>query len=138
MMLGVKLSDLTAHNDTPLSTYHNCLAQMICNPPQPGCYLSTCDFCPGITRLRDDLLAIMEDNMIDSVVFKQWVSVDRSTLETVTKPPDEFVESKLELLLLHSFIAMQQASFYKDCKSTLQPGELLVSVDLSENYSFIL
>ena len=70
MMLGVKLSDLTAHSDTPLSTYHSCLAQMICNPPQPGCYLGTCDFCPGITRLRDDLLTIMEDNMIDSVVFK--------------------------------------------------------------------
>ena len=141
MMLGVKLSDLTAHSDTPLSTYHSCLAQMICNPPQPGCYLGTCDFCPGITRLRDDLLTIMEDNMIDSVVFKQWVSVDRSTLETVTKPADEFVESfckKIELLLPQSFIAMQQASFYKDCKSTLQPGELLVSVDFSENYSFIL
>ena len=38
MMLGVKLSELIAQNDIPLSTYHNCLAQMICNPPQPGCY----------------------------------------------------------------------------------------------------
>ena len=33
---------------------------------------------------------------------------------------------------------MQQASFYKDCKSTLQPGELLVTADFSENHSFIL
>ena len=141
MILSVKLSDLTAHNDIPLSTYHSCLAQMVCNPPQPGCYLGTCDLCPGTTRLRDDLLTALDDNMIDSVVFKQWVSVDRSTLETVTKPADEFVESfceKLELLLPHSFIATQQASFYKDCKSTLQPGELLVTADFSENYSFIL
>ena len=79
--------------------------------------------------------------MIDSIVFKQWVSVDRSTVETVTKPADEFVESyckKLELLLPHCFIAMQQASFYKDRKSTLQSRELLVTVDFSENYSFIL
>ena len=78
--------------------------------------------------------------MIDTVVFKQWASVDRSTLETVTKSADEFVEpfcKKLELLLPHSFVAMQQASFYKDCKSTLQPGELLVNADFSENYSFI-
>ena len=111
MMLGVKLSELTAQNDIPLSTYHNCLAQMICNPPQPGCYLGTCDFCPGITRLRDDLLAIMEDNMIDTVFFKQWVSVDR--LETVTKSADEFVESfceKLELLLTHSLFCSNAAS----------------------------
>ena len=87
--------------------------------------------------LRDDLL--MDDNMIDSVVFRQWVSFDRSTLET--KPADEFVESfceKLELVLPHSFIAMQQASFYKDHKSTLQPEELLVTAEFSENYSFIL
>ena len=83
----------------------------------------------------------MEDNTIDTVVFKQWVSVDRSTLETVTKPADEFVESfcvKSVLLLPHSFVAMQQASFYKDCKSSLQPGELFVNADFSENYSFIL
>ena len=114
---------------------------MVCNPPQPGCYLGTCHLCPGTTRLRDDLLTALDDNMIDSVVFKQWISVDRSTLETVTKPADEFVESfceKLELLLPHSFIAKQQASFYKDRKSTLQPGELLVTADFSENYSFIL
>ena len=61
----------------------------------------------------------MDDNMIHNVVFKQWVSVDRSTLETVSRSADDFVESfceKLELLLPHSFIAMQQASFYKDCK----------------------
>ena len=32
------------------------------------------------------------NNMIDSVVYKQWVSVDRCTLETVTKPTDEFME----------------------------------------------
>ena len=74
-------------------------------------------------------MAIMDDNMIDNVIFKQGVSVDRSTLETVSKPADEFVElfcEKLELLLPHSFIATLQASFYKECKSTLQPGELLV------------
>ena len=67
-----------------------------------------------------------------------WISVDRSTLETISQPADEFVElfcEKLELLLSHSFVAIQQASF---CKSTLQPGELLVTADFSENYAFIL
>ena len=141
MMLGGKLPDLMEQSDIPLTTYHNCLASIICNPPLPGCYLGTCNSCPGITRLRDDLMAIMDDSMIDNVVFKQWVSVDRSTLETVSKPTDDFVEvfcEKLELLLPHSFIAAQQASFYNDCKSTLQLGELVVTADFSENYSFIL
>ena len=69
------------------------------------------------------------------------MSVDRSTLETYTKPVDEFVDmfcEKLEVLHPHAFIAAQQASFYCDCKSTLAPREMLVTVDFSENYSFVL
>lgn len=85
-----------------------------------------------ITNFRDNL---MDDSMIDNVIFKQWVSVDRSTVSMTT---DDFVEpfcEKLELLLPHSFIATQQSSFFKDCRST---GELVVSADFSENYSIVL
>ena len=69
------------------------------------------------------------------------MSIDRSTLETYTKPVDEFVDmfcEKLEVLCPHAFIAAQQASFYRDYKSTLAPREMLVTVDFSENYSFVL
>ena len=65
MMLSVKVSDLTTHNNIPLSTYHHFLAQMVCNPPQPECYLGTFDLCPTTTRLRDDLLTAVDDNLID-------------------------------------------------------------------------
>ena len=54
---------------------------------------------------------------------------------------DEFVDmfcEKLELLRPHSFIATQQASYYSECKSGLAPREILVTVDFSENYSFVL
>ena len=114
MMVGAKLPDLTRHTTVSLETYHSCLAQMICNPPLPSCYLGSCRFCPGNSRLKDQLLTTMEENMIDEVVYKQWVSVDRSTLETVCKTSDDFVESfceKLEMLRSHSFIATQ-ATFY--------------------------
>ena len=75
-----------------------------------------------------------------NITFKQWVSVDPSTLETYTKPVDEFVDicEKLEVLRPHAFIAVQQASFYCDCKSTLAPREMLVTVDFSENYYMLL
>lgn len=132
MMLGIKLSDLT----TQSGKYHHCLAQIICNPPLPRCYLGTCKYCPGISSLQDDLTILLDDNMIDTITFKQWVSVDRSTLETVSKPVDEFIDlfcEKLQLLP-HSFIATQQALFYNDCKSTLQQGDVLVTADFSENY----
>ena len=140
MILAAKLPDLTAHS-LSLQTYHHCLAHIMCNPPQPICYFGDCNSCPGITKLNAYLLKVLDENMIDNVMFKQWVSVDRSTLETFTMPTDEFVDKfceKLKLLRPHSFLAVQQASFYQECKSTLQPGELLVTGDFSENYAFVL
>ena len=84
---------------------------------------------------------MLDDNVIDYVTFKQWVSVDRSTLDTFSKPADEFVEffcDKLKLLIPHSFVATQQASFFSERKSTLQTGELIVQADFSENYGNLL
>ena len=141
MLLGAKLPEVTAHIDVPLKTYHHCLAKMICNPPQPDCYLDKCDYCPGVTELKECLLTALDMNMIDNIMFKQWTAVDRSRLETFSMPSDEFVElfcDKLKLLSPHSFIASQQSTFYKDCMSALQPGELLVTVDFSENYAFVV
>ena len=34
----------------------------------------------------------MDNNLIDTVTYKEWVSVDRSALETLVKPVEEFVE----------------------------------------------
>ncbi len=48
---------------------------------------------------------MLDENMIDNITFKQWVSVDRSTLDTVSKSADEFIEffcEKLKQLLPHS------------------------------------
>ena len=140
MFLGAGLSEMIAL-EICLPTYHHCLAKILCNPPLPTCYIGECAFCPGISKFKDDLTALLDENMIDNITFKQWVSVDRSTLETYTKPVDEFVDKfceKLEVLRSHAFIAVQQASFYRDCKSTLAPREMIVTLDFSENYSFVL
>ena len=64
-------------------------------------------------------------------------------LETFYAPAEEFFKTfceKLEILRPHSFIiiASEQASFCIMCKASLQTGEILVTVDFSENYSFIL
>ena len=141
MMLGARIQDLTSTNGTVFKTYNHCIAQVICNPSLPECYLHTCKHCPGIDALKESLLAVLDDNIIDSVTYKQWTTTDRSTLETTSKTSDEFVEAfcdKLEVLIPHSFIATQQASFCCDCKSTLKLGEVLVVADFSENYSFVL
>ena len=133
MMYVMQLSDLP--------TYHHCLARIMCNPPLPKCYLGECDVCPGVAKLMEELVTLLDENDMDQIVYKQWIATDRSTLETFCTPAEEFVETfceKLELLRPHSFIASEQASFYTKCKTSLQAGEILVTVDFSENYSFIL
>jgi len=69
--------------------------------------------------------ALMDNNMIDTVKCKQLVFTERSPLETITKPADEFVESfckQLKTLLTYSFLAKQQSSFQLEVESTLQSG----------------
>ena len=124
-----------------LPTYHHCLAMIMCNPPHPKCYLGECDACPGIEKLKQELVTHFDKNDVDQIVYKQWVSTDRSTLETYLSPAEEFVDSfceKIELLCPHSFITREQASFYATCNLPLKTGEFLVAVDFSENYSFVL
>ena len=120
MLHGVNRQELTSSDDTTLTSYRHCLSKMICNPPLPKCYFGDCNLCPRIEPLRDHLVKILDENLIDSVSFKQWTAVDRSTLETLSMSSDEFVDllcDKLEALQSHSFIATQQSHFYEECKN---------------------
>ena len=93
-----------------LSTYHHCLAKTLCNPPHPRCYLVECNICPGIEILREELLTFFDETDVEQIVYKQWVSTDRSTLETFCSPYEDFVDAfceKVGLLQPHSFIASQ-------------------------------
>ena len=42
----------------------------------PKCFLAW-----SVSQLREDVAALLDDNLIDNITFKQWVSVDHSTLE---------------------------------------------------------
>ena len=84
MMIAGNFAELTANEDIPLKSYKHCVAFIICNPAQPACYLKTCRYCPGVSKLKERLNTVMDDNLIDSVQYKKWISVDRSTLETIT------------------------------------------------------
>ena len=138
MLNGMKLHEATTRG---LTSYHTCLAKMMCNPPLPICYFGECEYCPGIEKLRETFVMLLDEYLIDSITYKQWTAVDRSTLETMTKSSDEFVDSlceKLEALQSHMFIATQQGKFYEECKASLDPGEVVVSADFSENYAFVV
>ena len=87
MKVGVKLPDLASRVDLTLSTYHHCISQVICNPQLPQCYLGACSSCPGMDYLKASLQSILDENIVDSVTYKQWTNTDRSTLETIAAQP---------------------------------------------------
>lgn len=67
--------------------------------------------------------------------------MDRCTFETFCKTVEEFVESFCEQLLglkRYSFISRQQSKFYKELKENIKEDEAVVSLDFSENYSFVV
>jgi len=113
----------------------------MCNPPLPACHLNECNECPGVSAIRDRLINKLDARIIETITFKQWVSVDRCKLETLTKSVDDFVEyfcEKVVILLPHSFIATQQAAFCTHIRKSLKEGEFLVIANFSENYSFVI
>ena len=141
MMLGGKIEELTKDDDFPLKTYNHVLPRMICNPPLPTCYLGDCTCCPGPLTLKQKIQNLLDVEAVDYVTFRQWVAVDRTTLETVIEPVDSFLDilfEKLEVLRRHSFIATQQSTFLNDLKSQLQQKEFITICDFAENYSFVL
>lgn len=52
-----------------------------------------------------------------------------------------FIDSlslQFEKLLKHDFVAKEQNRFYVNLKNDLKPGEVLVTLDFAENYSFVV
>lgn len=130
---------LSAHGS--VKTYKHWIAESICNPARPSCYLGECEYCSGFAHLQDQLKTDFEKNNVQNIVFKQWVTVDRSNLETMTVPADSFVDKlsdELKKLTKHDFIAKEQSSFLQLLKQSIKVGEFIVQGDFAENYSFVV
>lgn len=70
------------------------------------------------------------------MTFRQWISVDRCSWETLEKPSDKFIDmfcSKLEVLIQHDIVAKQQTSYMKKVKENIHAGEFAVTLDFAEN-----
>ena len=83
----------------------------------------------------------LEENVIDTVQYNQWVNTDRAMVETHVESVEDFLNQFIEVLKklrLHDFIAKNQARFVSEKKEHLSLGEFLVIGDFSENYSFIV
>lgn len=138
--IGSNLKVLT-RDSRPLNHYTDCLKFITCPNSSPKCYFGTCTACPGIEVLRDYLDEVLNENEIDSITYKHWVSTPRTSLETAIKEKSEFVDDfceKIKILLPHSFIAKAQSTFLKSVKESLNDNEFLVQCDFAENYAFVV
>ncbi|KAK3924781.1 ARL14 effector protein [Frankliniella fusca] len=121
--------------------YKKMLEKIHCPVPTVECHLQKCASFPGPNSLRPLLSHIFEERMVERVEFKQWTTTDRSKLITQVRDTEEFINDILEALpalSIHSYISKQQAKFYQEKKNSLKPGEAVVVLDFSENYSFIV
>ena len=79
-----------------------------------NCYFGKCFKCPGAEHFISELENIFEENYIDEITYRQWTNVDRTTLQLMISPVDEYLQklqTTLEKLLLHSFLVKTQNEF---------------------------
>lgn len=141
MIVGGKLKDIPIDGETNLGDYKICLSLIMCSEATSKCQLNVCENCPGIENIKQKLINHFEEDMIENITYKQWISVDRCSFETVTKTVDEFVERFCEQLIIlkrHAFIAQQQSKYYTYMKENVKENEAVINLDFSENYSFVV
>lgn len=132
----IQNSKLGVITDGQLKTYKYCLSKILYNPPLVDCNVNDCAQCPGESEIRNILGKTFEENLVDKITFRQWISVDRYNLEAIENPSAEFIDllcEKLQVLVQHDFITKQQMSFMNQLKENLKESEFLVTIDFSEN-----
>lgn len=136
---AIEIQKLTRDEINPINNYKDCIKQIMCENSTPECHLDECSMCPGLKNLSSYLLTLLNHSNILQVEYSAWSGTDRSTLQTLTLPVEEFIDElchKLEILKPHSFIAKEQSNFIAQRKNTLDEGEVMIMFDYSENYAF--
>lgn len=95
--------------------YNTCINFLVCNSPQPICYLGECNKYPKCGNFKEYMERVFFENGIIYITYKQWLIVDQSVLETLSTSCEKFLElltEKLTILLPHSLIAKQRSAFF--------------------------
>ncbi|XP_066585899.1 uncharacterized protein [Prorops nasuta] len=141
MILGCNLVAFTKNLAKPLQLYSDCLEMITCQNPTKRCYFLNCDKCPGIDTLKDCLLNVFNENNVDEITYKIWISKPRTSLESFVKYSSDFVDDFCENiihLLPHNYIAKEQAKYLRTLKESLEENEYIVICDFAENYVFVI
>ena len=77
---GSNLKNLTESWEIPEagpSSYKKLLQHLICLDPRGECYENRCASCPSKKFLEEKLINAFNDNSVESIDYKQWISTDR-------------------------------------------------------------
>lgn len=103
------------------------------------CTMKKYDNCPGTEALARHIESRLEENMIEQLIYKQWVTIGgKTSLENITRETSDFIREfceQIEFLIPHDFIAKQQTSYLKHRQENIQPDEIVLIYDFSENYT---
>lgn len=142
MLHSINLKKITnTMEDFKIESYKDCFKKIVCSTESPQCYLGKCNLCPGTHNFKETLRQLLDENDIDEITYKQWISTDRDSLETMIKPTDDFLDlfiEKLKNLLPHSLISKEQNAFLNFRKNSLKENEYVIVCDFSENVSFVV
>ena len=120
--------------------YKLLIAKSVCESENKDCMMHVCPKCDrgGVKKFVRQLETFKNN---EEFTYKQWVSTDRCTMVQVIESSEDFLESlsnKVNKLTRHHFVAKAQTRFLKHLKSNLQPNEVIILGDFSENYSYIV
>ena len=117
------------------------MEKCVCSLTNRKCMMHLCNECPGEIGVKEFIETIEHLVDVEEVKYKQWVTVDRCTLLEKTEDFKDFSTSLSERvykLTRHHYISKSQGIFLQNLKSNLLVNEIIILLDFSENFSFII
>ena len=97
--------------------------------------------CPGKTELSSTPMTIFGSHDFDfhsTISYKQWISTDRTILESTVNEFSDILTNKIFELCHHHFIKVQQATYLKETKAMLYDETCIILIDFPEKYSSLV
>jgi hypothetical protein len=117
------------------------LDQFLCDEPTKNCYYRRCEQCK--LKKQDVTQALKEiiDGIGKPIVrFKRWATTDGTQFTKIEMESVEFcsfVTEESEKLLKHHYLSVAQHKKFKRTREVLEPGQLIIWGDFSENYTSV-
>jgi hypothetical protein len=92
------ISDENLHDliEKHVKTKDSYSSKIICNEPSVSCYQGDYELCPETKNLIRNTELRFEDDNIDNITYRQWMTSDISTMETTVQSCSDFKSTFLK------------------------------------------